>query len=155
MPMIIGGTENECACLMPQYLNEGGRKLKLWAENFDQLGPELLLGIAPEDVTEEDSATANILRIEYMNEGRRELSDELCNVSIILSTNLWVTNNFNVILIVLETCGSDTNLTMNNIYHIEKMLTDTAFLVPMDRKVKEFTKQLSKDEIPVYYFRYR
>ena len=84
MPMIIGGTENECACLMPQYLNEGGWKLKLWAQNFDQLGPELLLGIAPEDVTEEDSATANILRIEYMNEGMRQLSNELCIVNIII-----------------------------------------------------------------------
>ena len=86
--MIIGGTENECACLMPQYLNEGGWKLKLWAENFDQLGPELLLGIAPEDVTEEDSATANILRIEYMNEGMIQSSDELSNVSIITKTTL-------------------------------------------------------------------
>ena len=60
-----------------------------------------------------------------------------------------------MVLTVSETCGGDANLTMNNIHQIEKMQTDTVFLVPIDRNVKEFTKQLSKDEIPVYYFRYR
>ena len=60
-----------------------------------------------------------------------------------------------MVLTVSETCGGDANLTMNNIHQIEKMQTDTVFLVPIDRNVKKFAKQLSKDEIPVYYFRYR
>ena len=69
VPIIMGGVENELACLMPQYINEDGWKLKKLADGFDQLGPEFLLGLAPEEVTNEDTATANIIRIEYMNEG--------------------------------------------------------------------------------------
>ena len=65
----MGGVENELACLMHQYINEDGWKLKKLADEFDQLGPEFLLGLAPEEVTDEDAATANIIRIEYMNEG--------------------------------------------------------------------------------------
>ena len=66
----MGGTENELACIMGQYINEGGWKLKKFEDNFDQLGPEFLLGVAPDDVTEEDTATANIIRIEYLNSGQ-------------------------------------------------------------------------------------
>ena len=69
VPIIMGGVENELACLMHQYINEDGWKLKKLADEFDQLGPEFLLGLAPEEVTDEDTATANIIRIEYMNEG--------------------------------------------------------------------------------------
>ena len=66
----MGGTENELACTMHQYINEDGWKLKKFADNFDQIGPEFLLGVAPDDVTEEDTATANIIRIEYLNAGQ-------------------------------------------------------------------------------------
>ena len=55
---------------MHQYINEDGWKLKKFADNFDQIGPEFLLGVAPDDVTEEDTATANIIRIEYLNAGQ-------------------------------------------------------------------------------------
>ena len=65
----MGGVENELACLMSQFVNEDGWKLKKFADEFDQIGPEFLLGLAPEEVTDEDTATANIIRIEYMNEG--------------------------------------------------------------------------------------
>ena len=66
---MTGGTENECAVIMNQYINEDSIKLKKLADNFDQLGPELFFGIAPEEVTEQDTATANIVRIEYLNKG--------------------------------------------------------------------------------------
>ena len=56
---------------------------------------------------------------------------------------------------ISETCGGNTNLTLDNIHQLEKMLTDTVFLVPIDRKIKTFAKQLSTDDIPVYYYRYR
>ena len=65
----MGGVENEMACTMAQYINEDGWKLKKFADEFDQIGPQFLLGIAPDEVTDEDTATANIIRIEYMNEG--------------------------------------------------------------------------------------
>ena len=56
---------------------------------------------------------------------------------------------------ILETCGGDANLTIDNIHQIEKMQSDMTFLVPMDLKVKEFAKHMSLENIPVYYFRYR
>ena len=65
----MGGVENELACTMHQYINEDGWKLKKLEDEFDEIGPQFLLGLAPEEVTEEDAATANIIRIEYMNEG--------------------------------------------------------------------------------------
>ena len=65
----MGGTQNECAVIMNQFINEGSRQLKEFAENFDQHGPELLFHLPPEDVSEEDSTAANIIRIEYMNKG--------------------------------------------------------------------------------------
>ena len=55
---------------MGQFINEDARRMKELSDNFDQLGPEMLLGVAPDDVTEEDTATANIIRIEYMNKGK-------------------------------------------------------------------------------------
>ena len=70
----MGGVENELACTMHQYINEDGWKLKKLADEFDEIGPQFLLGLAPEEVTEEDSATANIIRIEYMNEGNTLIS---------------------------------------------------------------------------------
>ena len=66
---MMGGTENECACIMGQFINEDSWKLKKFADNFDQLGPEFLLGVAPDEVTEQDTATANIIRIEYLDKG--------------------------------------------------------------------------------------
>ena len=56
---------------------------------------------------------------------------------------------------ISETCGGNTNLTLDNIHQLEKMLTDTVFLVPIDRKVKTFAEQLSIENLPVYYYRYR
>ena len=69
MPIIIGGTQNECGYIMGQFINEESRRMKELADDFDQLGPEMLLGVAPDEVTEEDAATANNIRIEYMNRG--------------------------------------------------------------------------------------
>ena len=66
----MGGVENELACTMHQYINEDGWKLKKLEDEFDEIGPQFLLGLAPEEVSEEDTATANIIRIEYMNEGK-------------------------------------------------------------------------------------
>ena len=66
----MGGVENELACTMHQYVNEDGWKLKKLEDEFDEIGPQFLLGLAPEEVSEEDAATANIIRIEYMNEGK-------------------------------------------------------------------------------------
>ena len=69
MPIIIGGTQNECGCIMGQFINEEAKRMKELADDFDQLGPEMLLGVAPDEVTEEESAVANIIRSEYMNKG--------------------------------------------------------------------------------------
>ena len=46
-------------------------------------------------------------------------------------------------------------MTTQNIHQIERMQSDVVFLVPIDRKVKEFTKHLSSENLPVYYYRYR
>merc|ERR1719270_3091310 len=54
-----------------------------------------------------------------------------------------------------ETCGGNSNLTLENIHQLEKMLSDCTFLVPIDRKVQEFTKHLTPENLPVYYYRYR
>ncbi len=69
MPIIIGGTQNECGYIMGQFINEEAKRMKELANDFDQLGPEMLLGVAPDEVTEEDAAAANIIRLEYMNKG--------------------------------------------------------------------------------------
>ena len=54
---------------MGQFINEEAKRVKELANDFDQLGPEMLLGVAPDEVTEEDGAAANIIRLEYMNKG--------------------------------------------------------------------------------------
>ena len=89
---MMGGVENELACLMHQYINEGGWKLKKFSDNFDQLGPELLFGVSPEEVTEEDTATANILRIEYLNQGRTVIRHKSVIITNLYLEYLSVTN---------------------------------------------------------------
>ena len=82
----MGGAENELACTMHQYVNEDGWKLKKLEDEFDEIGPQFLLGLAPEEVSEEDTATANIIRIEYMNEGKYSFSALISLVKNIIST---------------------------------------------------------------------
>ena len=57
--------------------------------------------------------------------------------------------------IFTETCGGDASFTVDNINQIEKMFTDLNFLVPIDRKVKDFARHLIQEGLPIYYYNYR
>ena len=60
---------NEGALLMPQFVNNERQSLKHLGENFESYGPHFLLRIDLDQVTEEDTATAELLIHEYLSEG--------------------------------------------------------------------------------------
>lgn len=62
---MIGGTQDEGAMYMPQFINDLD-KLKDLNSDFDNQGPVLLLGIDEDEVTEHDSATINLILREYL-----------------------------------------------------------------------------------------
>ena len=65
---MIGGTKDEGAMYMPQFLNDPDR-LEDVSTDFDLQGPVLWLGVDENDVTEQDSASANIILREYLPGG--------------------------------------------------------------------------------------
>jgi hypothetical protein len=61
----LGGTKDEGAMYIPQFLSNPDRLEDVNAD-FDLQGPILWLGIDEDDVTEQDSSTANIILREYL-----------------------------------------------------------------------------------------
>ncbi|QQP50730.1 Carboxylic ester hydrolase, partial [Caligus rogercresseyi] len=76
VPILIGGTSEEGALFTPKLFANDGEKFVEISENFDILGSTLLMCIDEADVTEEDSATANIINIEYFNKENITYSSE-------------------------------------------------------------------------------
>lgn len=66
VPIILGGNEDEGCINIVQFLLEP-ELFKSVHENFETKGPKMLLGISDEDVTEEDSATAQLIKNEYLD----------------------------------------------------------------------------------------
>ncbi|TRY76473.1 hypothetical protein TCAL_05343 [Tigriopus californicus] len=66
MPLIIGWDKDEGSLFMPQFLNNPERVNEV-NENFDVLGPILLLGGDEHSTLDEDSNTANIIKSHYMD----------------------------------------------------------------------------------------
>ena len=62
---MVGGTKDEGAMFMPQFLNDPER-LEDVNSDFDLQGPVLWLGVDENDVTEQDSASVNIILREYL-----------------------------------------------------------------------------------------
>ena len=67
--VLHGGVMNEGALLMPQFVNNERQSLKHLGQNFESYGPHFLLRIDLDQVTEEDTATAELLIHEYLSEG--------------------------------------------------------------------------------------
>ena len=65
LPVIIGSTKDEGAMYMPQFMNDPDRLEDVNAD-FELQGPVLWLGVDENDVTEQDSASANIILREYL-----------------------------------------------------------------------------------------
>lgn len=65
--MIVGFVENEGA-LMAQEFFEDLDKMSEVDETFDVTGPMLLLGADEQSVSDEDSSTANLYRLEYLSD---------------------------------------------------------------------------------------
>ena len=65
VPIILGGTKDEGAMYIPQFLSNPDR-LEDVNSDFDLQGPILWLGVDEDDVTEQDSSTANIILREYL-----------------------------------------------------------------------------------------
>ena len=72
---MIGGTKDEGAMYMPQFLNDPDR-LEDVSTDFDLQGPVLWLGVDENDVTEQDSASANIILREYLPGGAMGLKEQ-------------------------------------------------------------------------------
>jgi len=66
VPIITGGNQDEGTFFLTQFLaNED--LFEEVHENFDVKGPFLLLGVCQDDVTEEDTATAHLIKNEYLD----------------------------------------------------------------------------------------
>lgn len=66
VPMIMGGTKDEGAMFMPQFLNNP-ELFDTVRDDFEVQAPVLFLGVDEDEVTEEDSSSANIMRLEYFD----------------------------------------------------------------------------------------
>ena len=66
VPIMIGGNTNEGCMYLVQFLANEERFEEV-AEDFDNFGPQLFLGLDEDDVTEQDSATANLIKNEYLD----------------------------------------------------------------------------------------
>ncbi len=64
--MILGGNKDEGCFFLPQFLLEK-EVMDEVNDDFDTHGPPLILGVDPDDITDEDSATANIIKNEYLD----------------------------------------------------------------------------------------
>ena len=63
---MIGGNSDEGCMYMMQFLvNE--ELLEEVSEDFDNIAPQLFLGVDDDDVSEQDSATMNLIKHEYLD----------------------------------------------------------------------------------------
>ena len=69
VPVMLGGVQNEGSFLMPQFINNDRQNIKHLAENFDQFGAHVFHLTNLDQTTEQDTATADILREEYISPG--------------------------------------------------------------------------------------
>ena len=63
---MIGGTRDDGNLLLPQFILDPDLMEQV-NKDFDAKGAVLLLGVDEDDVTEEDSATAQLIRTEYLD----------------------------------------------------------------------------------------
>uniref|UniRef100_A0A0K2TJB1 Carboxylic ester hydrolase n=1 Tax=Lepeophtheirus salmonis TaxID=72036 RepID=A0A0K2TJB1_LEPSM len=76
VPLLMGGTSEEGAMFSPEFFKNDEEKFQELNENFDITGATLLMGIDEADVTDEDSATVNIINIEYLDSDNITYSSE-------------------------------------------------------------------------------
>lgn len=69
VPLIIGSTLDEGAFMLPPLLAHPDKFDEIM-EDFDVAGPAFLLGQDEHSITEQDSSTAHLLRIHYLDGGK-------------------------------------------------------------------------------------
>lgn len=109
---------------LPQFLNHPARMEEV-RETFDVLGPVLLLGTDEQAATDQDSSTANLFRIHYLDQDDDDAA---------------------------EGGGIGGNFTRRNVRGIVKMFGDLRYAGPNHSGAK-ILKDMAKE--PVYYYSYR
>ena len=76
---------------MPQLVNNERQSLAHLEQNFDSFGPHFLLRLDLEQVTEQDTATAQLLVHEYLSEGLDQNVTTVGNALYVRDalTDLW------------------------------------------------------------------